>query len=295
MELRVLRYFLAVAKEESFSGAAKAVYVTQPTLSRQIMDLEKELGVTLFNRGKKNKRVSLTEAGMRLRKRAEEIVELAEKTEHEFAAPEDALSGEVYIGGGETDGMRLIARAARALQRESPLVRYHLFSGNAEDVTERLDKGLLDFGVLVGTAGVEKYNYIQLPVADTWGVLMRKDHPLAKKRFIRPADLADVPLLASRQAVAYNETAGWFGPGFKKLKLVGTYNLVYNAALLVEAGVGCALSLDKLVNTSKTSQLCFKPLEPRLEARLYVVWKKSQVFSKAAEKFLERLRRAALA
>lgn len=295
MELRVLKYFLAVAREESVSGAAKAVYVTQPTLSRQMMDLEKELGVKLFNRGKKNKRITLTEEGMLLRKRAGEIVTLADKTKNEFAAREEILSGEVYIGGGETDGMRPVARAARDLQRKYPHVRYHLFSGNAEAVTERLDKGLLDFGVLVGAAGLEKYNYMALPGADAWGLLMRKEHPLAKKRFIRPEDLNDVPLLVSRQALENNELAGWFGHGPEKLNLAATYNLVYNAALMVEEGVGCALSLDKLVHTSKTSRLCFKPLEPKLEARLYLVWKKSQVFSKAAEQFLECLRHAVLA
>ena len=202
MELRVLRYFLAVAREESISGAAEALHVTQPTLSRQMMELEEELGKTLFLRGKR--KISLTEEGMFLRKRAQEIVTLVEKTESEFSAAEETISGDVYIGGGETDAMRLIARAAHRLQSAYPHIAYHLFSGNADDVTERLDKGLVDFGIFIEPADLSKYDFIKLPVTDIWGVLMRKDSPLAARPTIRPQDLPGLPLLASSQHLVKN-------------------------------------------------------------------------------------------
>lgn len=287
MELRVLRYFLAVAREETISGAAEAVHVTQPTLSRQMMDLEEELGKTLFLRGKR--RISLTEEGMFLRKRAQEIVDLVEKTESEFSAAEKDIGGEVWIGGGETDAMRLIARAARRLQAAYPHIFYHLFSGNAEDVAERLDRGLVDFGVFVEPADLSKYDFIKLPVTDIWGVLMRKDSPLAGKQVIRPEDLLGLPLLCSRQPMVKNEISGWMGANYEKLHIMTTYNLLYNASLMVEEGLGYALCLDKIIRTSGDGPLCFRPLEPRLEVGLDIVWKKYQIFSKAAAKFLEYL------
>lgn len=289
MELRVLRYFLAVAREETISGAAEAVHVTQPTLSRQMMDLEEELGKTLFLRGKR--RISLTEEGMFLRKRAQEIVSLVEKTKSDFSAAEKDISGDVWIGGGETDAMRLIARAARGLQAVYPHISYHLFSGNAEDVAERLDRGLVDFGVFISPADLSKYDFIKLPVMDTWGVLMRKDSPLAEKQTIRPEDLFGVPLLCSRQSMVKNEISGWMGNNYEKLNITTTYNLLYNASLMVEEGVGYALCLDKIIKTSGDSSLCFRPLEPELEVGLNIVWKKYQIFSKAAAKFLEHLQR----
>lgn len=289
MELRVLRYFLAVAREETISGAAEAVHVTQPTLSRQMMDLEEELGKTLFLRGKR--RISLTEEGMFLRKRAQEIVSLVEKTESEFSAGEKDISGDVWIGGGETDAMRLVARAAQKLQAVHPNIAYHLFSGNAEDVAERLDRGLVDFGILIEPADLAKYDFIKLPVTDIWGVLMRKDSPLAKKKSIRPADLPGIPLLCSRQPMVRNELSGWMGENNDKLHIVTTYNLLYNASLMVEEGMGYALCLDKIVRTSGDSPLCFRPLEPKLEVGLDIVWKKYQVFSRAAAKFLEHLQK----
>ena len=282
MELRVLRYFLAVAREESISGAAEALHVTQPTLSRQMMELEEELGKTLFLRGKR--KISLTEEGMFLRKRAQEIVTLVEKTESEFSAAEETISGDVHIGGGETDAMRLIARAAHRLQSAYPHIAYHLFSGNADDVTERLDRGLVDFGVFIEPADLSKYDFIKLPVTDIWGVLMRKDCPLAARATIRPQDLLGLPLLASNQHLVKNEFSGWFGEGYEKLNII-------TPSIMVEEGMGYALCLDKIVRTSGGSPLCFRPLEPKLEVGLHIAWKKYQFFSKAAEKFLECLQR----
>lgn len=294
MELRVLRYFLAVAREGNITGAANFLHLTQPTLSRQIKDLEEELGCQLLVR--KSHRVVLTPEGMRLRKRAEEIISMVDKTEAEFLARENAVSGDIYIGGGETQAIRQIAEIIRELQEEYPDIHYHLYSGNAEDVTERLDKGLLDFGILIQPADISKYDYINLPSKDRWGVIMRKDSPMADKESIRKEDLLDVPLICSRQVMTQrrteNEFADWFGGDFDRLHVVTTFNLVYNAAIMVEAGVGYAVTLDKLAHTSEDSLLCFRPLMPPLESGMNIIWKKYQVFSPAAELFLERMNEA---
>lgn len=292
MEVRVLRYFLTVAREGSITGAAEFLHVTQPTLSRQLKDLEQELGKKLFIRSSHS--VILTDEGMLLRKRAEEIVDMVDKLEAEFNSMEEITSGDVYIGGGETDAMRQIARVIRDLHSGYPNIRFHLYSGNEDDVTERLDKGLLDFGVLIQPADLSKYNTIHIPAKDVWGVVMRKDSPLASKDTIQVADLLNVPLICSRQAMkqtfSKNEFADWFGEDFDKLNVVTTYNLAYNAAIMVEEGIGYAITLDKIVNTSIDSNLCFRPLEPRLESGLNMVWRKDQVFSAAADMFLNGVR-----
>lgn len=293
MELRVLRYFLAVAREETITSAANRLHVTQPTLSRQIKDLEDELGQQLLIRG--SHRVELTAEGMLLRKRAEEIVAMADRTEEEFRAMQGELTGDVYIGGGETDAMSLIAAVCRELQIEHPGIRYHIHSGNAQDVTERLDKGLLDFGLLIQPTDIARYDRLSIPARDRWGVIMRRDCPLAAKVAISPADLAALPLIFSRQVLDEREEgnglAEWFGPYWGRLNIVATFNLCYNAAVMARQGVGYVLSLDKLVDTSQESPLCFRPLSPPLESGLDLVWKKYQVFSAAAALFLERLRR----
>jgi DNA-binding transcriptional LysR family regulator len=287
LELRVLRYFLAVAKEQSISKAADEVlYVTQPTLSRQLSELETALGKKLFNRLRGTRKITLTEEGRFLQKRAQEILDLANKTEADLSSTDELISGEVIIGGGETDAMRLIAQTIKMTCIDFPNIRYQLFSGNAEDVTERLDKGLLDFGVLIGNVDVSKYDCLRLAAVDTWGLLMRKDSELAALSSISPKVIKNIPLLCSRQALIHNELSGWLGSDFDRLNVVATYNLIYNAALMVDEGVGYALCLDKLVNMTGDSDLCFKPLKPRFEANLNLVWKKHQIFSKAAEMFL---------
>ena len=287
MDLRVLRYFLAVVREESITAAAEALHVTQPTLSRQLMELEEELGAQLLIRG--GRRIALTEKGMLLRRRAEELVELADKTQLEMHSDEEQIGGEVMIGGGESDAMRLIGRAAAALHEKHPALSYRLYSGNAEDVKERLDKGLLDFGVFIAPCDLSKYEYLRLPAVDVWGLLARKDHPLAKQGFFTKKDLDDLPLLVSRQELVEQTFAKWYG-GQPKFDVIGSYNLLFNAALLVEEGFGCALCLDKLANTSKESKLCFLPAEPKVEAQIDFAWKKYQVLSKAAETFLAKMR-----
>ncbi|MFQ8888510.1 MAG: LysR family transcriptional regulator [Bilophila wadsworthia] len=204
MELRVLRYFLAVAREGSVTGAANFLHVTQPTLSRQIKELEEELGTKLFVRHSHS--VSLTPDGMRLRKRAEEVVDMIEKTEAEFAVKEESVEGDVHIGAGETRVMRHVAEVIHELRKDYPNIHIHLYSGNLEDVAERLDKGLLDFGVLIQPADLSKYDYVNLPEKDVWGVVTRKDSPLAARQAITRQDLLGEPLILSRQAIRRTST-----------------------------------------------------------------------------------------
>lgn len=293
MELRVLRYFLAVAREENITDAAERLHITQPTLSRQMMDLEEELGAKLFERGRRSRKISLTEAGMFLRKRAEEIVLLADKTEAAFSVSGEAIAGDVYVVAGETDAIRLLARTAQTLQEEYPQIRYHVFSGDGAEVEERLDKGLADFGLILGPFDPAKYDFLTLPVRDVWGVLMRRDAPLAEKDGVQAEDLWDKPLLLSRQITSGDQLFRWMKKEPSELNVTAYYNLAYNSSLMTREGLGYTLTLDKLINTSGDSELCFRPLEPRLELDIHVVWKKYQSFSRAAELFLARLKQLA--
>lgn len=287
MELRVLRYFLAVAREGKITAAAEKLHITQPTLSKQLMELEEELGKKLFERGKR--KITLTEEGLFLQKRAQEIVQLADKTERDFHMQDNMVGGDILIGGGESDAMRPIARTLERLRERYPNIHFHLHSGNSEDAEEKLDKGLIDFALFVGVTDLKKYDYLHLPCTVSWGLLMRKEDPLASCPNISPKELENVPLLCSRQALIQNELAGWLGHSSESLHIIGTYNLIYNAALLVEEGLGCALAIDGLVNTSGNSRLCFRALEPPVTTGVVIAWKKHQAFSKAAEKFLEAL------
>jgi len=289
MDIRVLEYFLAVVREESITKAAEVLHMTQPPLSRQLKDLEEELGKQLLIRG--SKKVTLTEDGMLLRRRAEELVDLMVKTKSEISASDKNISGEIYIGGGETDAISVIAQAAKELQEEHPFIRYHIYSGDSGHVTERLDKGLIDFGLLVEPVDVTKYDYIRLPQKDTWGVLMLKDSLLAEKEAVCAEDLWDKPLIVSHQTAANSEMSAWMKRDISKLNIVTTYDLIYNASHFVKKGLGYAIALDKLVNTTGESELCFRPLSPTLEAGLCIVWKKHQVFSRASEQFLNRIQR----
>ncbi|XCP86383.1 LysR family transcriptional regulator [Roseburia hominis] len=287
MELRVLQYFLAVAREQSIVRAAKSLHLSQPTLSTQLKAMEEELGKQLLIRGSKGSRkVTLTDEGMILKKRAEEILNLVRKTEREISLSDQVLVGDVYIGTGETDAVRFIARAAKELYKTHPGIHYHIASGNAEFVLDQLDKGLIDFGIVFGSVDHERYNSIPLPYKDTWGVLMRKDSPLAEKEAICPEDLWDKPLIISRQYFVES----WIKRDLSELKIVATYNLLFNASLMVEEGLGYAFGFDKIINTSGNSRLCFRPLSPKMEEGMSIVWKKYQVFSKASEKFIEKMK-----
>ena len=290
MEIRVLEYFLAVAREQNITAAAEALHISQPALSRQLKNLEEELGKQLLIRGVKGSRkVLLTEEGMILRKRAEEILSLVQKTEKEITLSDEAIAGNVFIGAGETEAVRLFAKTAMSLRQKYPDIRYNISSGNAEHVLEYLDKGLIDFGLLFVEVDPQKYEWMPVPARDIWGVLMRKDAPLAGKKYISPEDLWDKPLIVSQQRGKDSELNRWFQKGESELNIVATYNLIYNASLLVDEGLGYALCFDGLINTNG-SNLCFRPLAPQLEAPCFIVWKRYQIFSKAANIFLQSLR-----
>ncbi|MEZ3504287.1 MAG: LysR family transcriptional regulator [Lachnospiraceae bacterium] len=291
MELRVLQYFLAVAREQSIIRAAESLHLSQPTLSTQIKAMEEELGKQLLIRGTKGSRkVILTEEGMILRKRAEEILNLVQKTEREIALSDQFIVGDVYIGTGETDAVRFIARAARELYKIYPGIHYHISSGNAQFVIEQLDKGLIDFGIVFGPVDQTKYSFIKMPFKDTWGVLMRQDSPIAAKETISPEDLRDKPLIVSQQENNQGELAAWMQKEVSELEIIATYNLLFNASLMVEEGLGYAIGFDKIINTSGNSNLCFRPLTPKREACMSIIWKKYQVFSKASEKFMQKMK-----
>lgn len=291
MEIRVLKYFLAITREQSINRAAESLYLSQPSLSRQIQNLEEELGKQLLIRGTKGTRkITLTEEGMILKKRAEEILNLIEKTENEISLSDNIIAGDVYIGAGETDAVRLLAKIAKEIQSNYPDIHYHISSGNAEFVLEQLDKGLIDFGLVFGNVDSKKYNALKLSSKDTWGVLMRKDSELSHKKYITPKDLYDKPLIISHQRNQGGDFSSWLNCNLEKLNIVATYNLLFNASLLVDEGLGYAIVLDKIINTGDNSNLCFRPLEPAVEDELSFIWKKYQVFSKAAEQFLIKLK-----
>ena len=287
MELRVLQYFLAVTREQSISGAAESLHLSQPTLSRQLRELEEELGKQLFIRG--NRRVTLTEEGMILRKRAEEIVALVQKAEDEISLSDKVIAGDLTVGAGETEGVRFLTKAAQAVQKEYPLVHFHIVSGDKVTVSESMDKGLIDFGLFFGKIDTAKYEYLNLPYRDTWGVLMRRDALLAGKETISLEDLWDKPLIISRQAFHGSELQEFLQCKTEKLNIVGTYNLLFNGSLMVDEGMGYALCLNHIINVSGDSNLCFRPLSPKREAAMCIAWKKYQVLTKPAERFLQHL------
>ena len=290
MEIRTLKYFLVAAREGSITKAANSLGLTQPNLSRQINFLERDIGKKLFNR--KNYKIELTDEGALFKKRAEEIIDMVEKTRDEFKSSDKIIAGNIRIGGSETHAIELITKIMLNIQKDYPNIQYHLYSGNSDDVSEKLDKGLLDFGIFIEPAGILKYDYIKIPAKDTWGVLMRKDSKLAKKRFITKNDLINIPIICSRQPIynkaSENKFLEWFQSDFDKLNIVATYNLIYNASIMVKSGIGYAVCLDKLINTHGSS-LCFVPLKPKLEAELNIVWKKGQIFSPASRIFLDML------
>lgn len=291
MELRVLRYFLAVAREGSITGAADYLHLNQPTLSRQLQDLEKELGQKLFIRGSHN--ISLTPEGMILRKCAEEILDMVEKTENEFSSLKQEIAGEIYVGSGETDTLKSVARLIQEIRKSYPKILFNISSGIYEDIVEKIDNGLLDFGIVMQPADLSKYNVINLPDKDVWGMVMRKDAELAKKEFVTFQDMEKVPLILSRKVFRKptpdNEFFRWFNKNKDKLEIAATHTLFYNAAIMVEQGVGYMFTLNNLINTSKNSNLCFRPIEPQIEASWGLIWKKYQIFSPAAKLFLEKI------
>lgn len=287
MEIRVLRYFLAVAREQSITGAAENLHVTQPTLSKQLMDLENELGKKLFIRGNRN--ITLTDDGIYLRKKAQEIIDLVDKTTANFNTPDEIIGGIVSIGAGETKTMTFLAKVMSKLQTKYPDIHYNLYSGNIENVTERLEKGLLDFGLILNPNNISNLKMLKLPDSEKLCLIMRKDSPLAKLGSIEPNDLLNIPLIIPSSTSNNIYFLKWLGFDLDKLNIVATFNLIYNALLLVEQGVGYALCIDSIINPASNKNLCIRPLRNSPELPSFLVWKKYQIFSKAAQKFLDEL------
>ena len=282
MEIRVLNYFLMVAREENITKAANLLHLTQPTLSRQMIQLEEELGVTLFHRSKH--RIVLTEDGMLLRRRATEIVALADKTKNDFQHRQERLSGTVAIGSGELKSSRFLTRLITDFQAENPLVTFAFYSGNSDNIKERIERGLLDAGLLQEPVDIAKYSFIHTPIREQWGVLVREDSGLAAKDSVSPEDLSGRPLIMPEREHVQNELLNWFGPYAESLHITATGNLLYNLASLTRDSGSCVLTLNL---DCIYEGLRFIPLAPGLDSGTVLVWKKTQAFSPAAAAFID--------
>lgn len=282
MELRVLKYFLMVASEENITKAAEQLHITQPTLSRQLSQLENELGVKLFQRGQHG--IALTEDGMLLRRRALEIVALSDKTERELSHAEDVLAGEIAIGSGETKNIQVLTRMMAEFRKEHPEVTFDMYTATADDIKERLERGLVDVGVLVEPVDISQYHFLRLPGKEKAGVLVRTDSPLAEKKAISPEDLVGMPLLMVKRPYLRNEISNWFGEDYDQMEIASTYNLIYNAAIMVKNHVGVAVCIEL---ESHFDDLCFRPLYPTREIGNVLVWKKEQTLPAATRAFIE--------
>lgn len=288
MEFRVLKYFLAVVREENITRAAEVLHITQPTLSRQLAQLEEEVGVKLFDRGKKS--ITLTDEGMLLRRRAQEIVELVDKTEHELMMEDEEISGRISIGCGELAAVNILPDIFRTFVRKYPLVTYDIYTATADQVKERMEKGLIDIGLLLEPVNIEKFDFIRLDIKERWVVLMRPDDPLAEKEAVTAGDLTDRPLIMASRSDVQHELAGWFGDSFDDLNILFTSNLATNAAVMVENGLGCALVVEGAVPFWDRIRICRRPLSPELSLTSVLAWKRQQPFGAAAMKFIEHIK-----
>ena len=287
MEIRILRYFLAIAREENMTRAAERLHISQPSLSKEIKKLEEELGHELFIRTNKN--MILTDEGMLLRKRAEDILAMVDKTAEEFSRLDNIIGGEIRIGCAESYLIKYLARSIKKFKEQYPNFVFHIFSGDTEPVAERLDRGILDLAVIVESPNLSKYNYLSIPESDKWGLVMLRDSPLAKKQSVTFEDLYGLPLFCSEQSIRV-DFPRWCGENMDKLNFAGTVNLAYNGSVFVKEGLGYLLTFEHLIDTSEKSGLCFRPIKPILETNMYIIWKKYQVFSPMAKLFLKRLK-----
>ncbi|KEO77465.1 LysR family transcriptional regulator [Paenibacillus sp. FSL M8-0228] len=293
MELRVLRYFLTVARLESITHAANVLHVTQPTLSRQLADLEKNLGTQLLIRGKK--KVSLTDAGMLLRQRAEEILTIADKTEREFKDQNNLVGGTISIGSVESLTSHYLFQTLKAFHEEYPQVNYYIYSGTGDDIKEKIDKGLLEIGILLEPINIEKYDFIRLPQKERWGILTQASSPLAQKEYVTPNDLVGVPLLLSSRPTVQNEIANWFADEYENIHVLATYNLISNIVNFVDNGMGTAICIEGALAMTGSKHLCFRPFFPELKFSCVIVWKKHKIFNQATSHLIQLIKYASQA
>nr|WP_295607954.1 LysR family transcriptional regulator [uncultured Terrisporobacter sp.] len=287
MEIRVLKYFLMVSREENITKAANLLHITQPTLSRQLRQLEEEFDVKLFDRGTHN--VTLTEEGMLLKRRAQEIVSLAEKTKQEFNKEKDNLTGEIAIGCGEIHGMNILSEIMASFHEKYPLVTYEIYSGNADIIKEKIENGTLDIGLLIEPVDISKYEFVRIPIKEEFGLFVRKDSPLTSKEYITPEDLLNLPIISPKRYLVQNEISSWFGDYAEEINIISTYNLMYNATIMVEKNLGVLIGIKLDV---KYKDLSFIPLKPKIELGSVLAWKKSQRFSPVIKEFIEHTKNA---
>lgn len=285
MEIRVLKYFLTVVREENITKAADVLHITQPTLSRQLAQLEEEVGIKLFNRG--TRKITLTNEGMLLRRRAEEILYLVDKTEQELLEQDEQIEGKITIGCGEIEAVQILPKLFAEFSKKYPNVTFDIFTATADLVKEQMDKGLIDVGLLLEPIDIEKYDFIRLPVKEKWVVLMKPDDPLCKKDFVTPKDLADLPLILPRRMRVQNELASWFGDYYKNLNVRFTSNLSTNGAIMVSEGLAYSVVIEGAVPFWDNNKIACRPLSPSLTATSVLAWKRQQPFSPATSKFIE--------
>lgn len=288
MEIRVLRYFLTVVREESITKAAEVLHITQPTLSRQLAQMEEEVGVKLFHRGAR--RIDLTNEGILLRRRAEEILQLVDKTEKELIEQEEQVEGKISIGCGEIAAVQVLPKLIKTFREKYPQVTFDIFTATADLVKEQMDKGLLDIGLLLEPVDMEKYDFIRLDVKEKWVVLMRPDSPLAEKEFVTAKDLSELPLILPRRMNVQNELASWFGDYYDSLNVIFTSNLSTNSAIMVNNGLAYSLVIEGAVPFWDQSKVTYRPLSPSLTATSVLAWKRGQLFSLAASKFIGHMK-----
>ncbi len=287
MEIRVLRYFLTVAREQSFSKAAKILNVTQPTLSKQIKDLEDEYHLTFFERTTRS--LTLTKEGYLFMQQAKQIISLVDKTDELLKQSEDNITGDIYIGCSESECNRIVMKAMKKTQERHPNIIFHIESGDAQFVSDGIEQDMFDLGIVVDPYNLTKYDFIKLPSFDTRGILMRKDSPLAQFDEITPQHLRNEPLIISNHALVKNEIAGWIGGNQRALNIIATFNLFFNAKLMVEENMGYVLTLEHLFNESDDNLVCFRPLKPRLTIKSNIIWRKYKTFPRTVEIFLKIL------
>lgn len=288
MEIRVLRYFLAVVREEGINRAAEFLHITQPTLSRQLSQLEEEVGVKLFHRGAK--KITLTNEGILLRRRAEEILSLVDRTERELIEQDEFVEGRIVIGCGELAAVQVLPEIIESFREKYPLVTYDIFTGNADLVKEQMEKGLIDIGVLLEPVDIQKFEFIRLKEKERWVVLMSPDDPLAEKEAVRAKDLENVPLILPRRTNVQNELSNWLGDSFQEKQVLFTSNLTTNGALMVQRGLAYSLVIEGSIPFWDKEKIAYRPLSPELTANSVLAWKKQQPYSLAATKFIEHMK-----